>query len=78
MIEVPRAAERDMPPLSWDVTSAGHVILRCPNGHLGVLDHEIAEDGTVHPSVVCAREGCDFHDFIRLLHWPLEHRQARR
>lgn len=42
----------------------------CPNcGQLGSLsDHEIAEDGTVNPSVVCFN-GCGFHDFIKLEGW---------
>ena len=43
------------------------VVTRCPNGHTGSLsDHSIAPDGTVSPSVVCQREGCNFHEFIKL------------
>lgn len=46
------------------------VVARCSNGHIGGLDdHEIAEDGTVSPSVVCQAEGCDFHEFIQLDEW---------
>lgn len=32
-------------------------------------DHQIAEDGTVAPSVVCPYMDCDFHEFIRLEGW---------
>lgn len=46
------------------------VVTRCSNGHIGSLDdHEIASDGTVSPSVVCQREGCNFHEFIKLEGW---------
>lgn len=46
----------------------------CDHGHQGfLLEHEIAEDGTVTPSVVCephVSDGpCTFHDFIRLEGW---------
>lgn len=45
----------------------------CPNGHIGtLLDHEILEDGSVHPSVLCMGEHCGFHEFIRLEGWPPE------
>lgn len=46
------------------------VVTRCGNGHIGSLDdHKIAEDGTVSPSVVCQRAGCEYHEFIRLEGW---------
>lgn len=45
------------------------VMLRCPNGHVGALDHEIAADGTVSPSVVCDQDSCTFHKQVRLLDW---------
>lgn len=45
----------------------------CPNGHIGTLsDHDIAEDGSVSPSVVCPYENCGFHEFIRLEGWQSE------
>lgn len=41
----------------------------CPCGKRGALfDHDIADDGTVTPSVV--HEDCGFHDYIKLEHWP--------
>jgi len=43
----------------------------CPVcGTTGMLfDHAIAPDGTVTPSVVCPKEGCTFHEMIRLEGW---------
>lgn len=46
----------------------------CSNGHDGtLLDHEIASDGTVTPSVVCNGipngEGCSFHEMVKLEGW---------
>lgn len=45
--------------------------LRCPEcgQPAGLFDHEIKEDGTVHPSVVCPYDGCSFHDYVRLEGW---------
>jgi hypothetical protein len=31
--------------------------------------HDIAEDGTVKPSVVCSHPGCTFHEYIKLDGW---------
>jgi hypothetical protein len=45
--------------------------IRCPGcKKVAPLDHEIAKDGSVTPSVVCPHEGCSFHDFIKLEDWP--------
>jgi hypothetical protein len=43
----------------------------CPGcGTVGNLaDHEIRDDGTVHPSCVCP-EDCGFHDYVQLVGWP--------
>jgi len=39
-------------------------------GHIGSLtDHQIREDGTVSPSVVCPKDGCTFHEYIKLENW---------
>lgn len=44
--------------------------LRAPCGHQASLHgHEIAADGTVSPSALCPFDGCDFHEFVRLLDW---------
>jgi hypothetical protein len=36
------------------------VYLRCPSGHIAVLDHGISVDGTLSPSVQCPK--CAFHE----------------
>lgn len=42
----------------------------CPDcGLLGsLINHEVASDGTVTPSVVCPHN-CGFHEFIKLIGW---------
>lgn len=68
------------PPLTWRPLFLDTTHLRksasfvCSNGHDGaLLDHEIASDGTVTPSVVCNGipdgEGCDFHEMVKLEGW---------
>lgn len=56
----------------------GGVVLICPRGHRAVLrtaivqkneDHQIADDGTVTPSVQCFEGGCDFHETLVLEDW---------
>jgi hypothetical protein len=48
-------------------------IVECPNCGDGMLGdfapHGIHEDGRVYNSVVCQREGCDFHNHIKLEGW---------
>ena len=43
---------------------------RCPKCEViaGLHDHEIRQDGTVSPSVLC-NGPCDFHDHLRLEGW---------
>jgi len=44
----------------------------CPKCGVGgfLVSHQIATDGTVTPSVICAAtKGCTFHDYIKLLDW---------
>ena len=61
-------------PLTWRPVRTGGpatASLVCSNGHDGLIDeHEIAEDGTVTPSVVCPHEGCGFHEYVQLNGWP--------
>lgn len=45
------------------------VLLSCPKGHLATLQHEIASDGTVTPSVGCPIDGCGWHVFVKLEGW---------
>ena len=58
----------------WSVAVTGYVkpgvLVSCPKcGCVALLDHEVAADGTVKPSVVCPKEGCGFHDSVRLIGW---------
>jgi hypothetical protein len=46
------------------------VLFKDTHGHVGSLtDHQITDDGTVSPSVVCSHYGCDFHEWIILDGW---------
>lgn len=38
--------------------------------YFGLASHKILPDGTVKPSVVCPYgNGCNFHEFIKLVGW---------
>lgn len=52
-------------------TSAGpSANIVCPQcGTEGALDHEIAADGAVSPSLVCPGKGCTFHEYGKLEGW---------
>jgi hypothetical protein len=42
-------------------------VISCPLcGFVARLDHEVAADGLVSPSVQCPLTGCDFHDTVKL------------
>lgn len=75
MIELSRsyALIFDDEPLTWKpLTSDGKqtATLVCSEGHYGSIpDHEIAEDGTVTPSVVCTQDDCTFHEHVKLVGW---------
>lgn len=73
MIAIPRDDTGEAAP-SWH--RRGHtslVYVRCPNGHgpFG-LDHDVAKDGKVTPSLVCPIDGCGFHEFGRLEGWSAD------
>ena len=55
-------------PLTWK-RGGLHVYVACANGHWAMLDHDIAEDGIITPSVVCPAEGCDSHVMAKLEGW---------
>lgn len=59
--------------MTWWREQAGAVLIACGRGHIGVLKvpglHAVASDGTVSPSCVCPREGCDWHEAVRLVGW---------
>lgn len=65
--------DNDLLPGTWKGGNSPYgrtALFCCSNGHIGSLsNHEIAEDGTVTPSVVCPHEGCNFHEFIKLEGW---------
>lgn len=59
----------------WDyfVTPGGKrtAAVACPSCDrlFSVADHEVDAGGTCHPSVVCPRSGCSFHEFVMLAGW---------
>ena len=62
-----------------DGKKVGLLLISCPRGkegdlHVATLPHEVKEDGTVNPSIVCPYEGCDWHIFGQLLGWQWGHR----
>lgn len=63
-------------PGTWRLWRPGPpplVFMACPKCMLiAMLDHEIAADGTLTPSVQCAKEGCSFHESVRLVGWGKE------
>ena len=65
--------EQREPGTWWPVSADGRrtAAICCPGcGTPGTLyDHEIREDGTVHPSCACP-EDCGFHDHVQLVGWP--------
>lgn len=60
-------------PGQWTPTRAStgkSAVIACPKcGIHGGLDHSIAADGTVMPSLVCPTNGCDFHEWGKLEGW---------
>jgi len=76
MTDVPKADLSKSGKLGWSRDGAC-VLMRCPNGHISSLvagsehAHIILPDGVVSPSVVCPREGCGFHESVRLLNWSV-------
>ena len=50
----------------------GKVLASCPQcGGVAVLDHAVAADGTVSPSMECPYAGCEFHESVRLVGWEV-------
>ncbi|GAF75621.1 unnamed protein product [marine sediment metagenome] len=53
--------------LDWGTKRTATIV--CPDcGFTAVVRHDIADDGTVTPSVVCP-EDCGFHEMIKLEGW---------
>ena len=65
-------------PLTWmpftddEKPGALNAGITCGNGHhvsLHPTEHEIADDGTVTPSLDCPVEGCSWHESVKLEGW---------
>lgn len=58
----------ELTPGTWRHSDVpDNILIKCPNGHIGVLDHDIADDGTVTPSAQCP--SCEWHEMVRLEDW---------
>ena len=71
-VQLLRGTDSPMPPSSWSPLAKGWAVVRCANGHVATVrppDHEIAEDGTISPSLVCPAEPCGWHVFAQLVGW---------
>lgn len=65
MALVPRFAR----PGTW-YRSGGEVTVICPKCETrATLNHQIADDGKVKPSLDCPTEDCDFHQYVILVDW---------
>lgn len=64
---------KDDPKGSYRVWARPNVVkvnICCPGcGQVGGLDHHIAADGTISPSLVCPFEPCTFHEYGKLEGW---------
>ena len=69
---IKRGNTKDQSPGTW-WGEGSHISIKCPKcGKIGsVGGHDIAEDGKVSPSLVCPREGCDFHEIVMLEDWKI-------
>lgn len=58
-------------PWWWPARLDGELtaVVACPAGHTAHIDHDVAADGTVTPSLVCPEEDCGWHVFGRLIGW---------
>jgi hypothetical protein len=44
--------------------------VKCPQcQQWATLDHDIAANGAVYPSLICPTNGCGFHDVVMLAGW---------
>lgn len=69
MIVLPYSPEGD-PSGSWR-HGLGGAVVTCPGcQEERALDHDVAADGTVTPSLDCPTKGCSFHDHVQLANWP--------
>lgn len=69
-----RGTREEQKPAEWrptiEVGGKRSASIICPLcTQRSYLDHDIAADGTVTPSIVCPAEGCTFHVMGKLLDW---------
>lgn len=71
MIEFDKGkSEGPLEPGTYRKINPFNAVLCCPDcGETGGLDHEIDNDGTVTPSLVCPNDGCSFHEMVKLKDW---------
>ena len=77
MVVIPKRGEDPEQPGPWwaRIETAGgepwpYPQVCCPEGHVaGLGDHDIEEDGTVKPSLVCPTGGCSYHVWAKLDGW---------
>jgi hypothetical protein len=80
MIEVPKMVPRGQSsqPATvpcWEsyyaaLSKPPKILVWCGRGHISSIDnHTVSADGTVAPSLVCDRDGCAWHETVRLLNW---------
>lgn len=59
-----------IPTDHWEIRDGFSVYVTCPGCDRSMpLDHDVADDGTVRPSLDCPVPGCDFHEHVRLERW---------
>ena len=57
-----------IPRKLWRRGEGGDVLVTCPGcGLEAYLDHDVAKDGTVTPSLDCPK--CPYHKFVKLEGW---------
>lgn len=65
-----------IPKNKWSTQMVGgrvktlRVFVECPGCHtVAPLNHDVADDGTVSPSLDCPFDDCSFHDHVKLEGW---------
>jgi len=73
MIAIRKGGDDQRGPCWLPVSTPGVLaVLVCPNGHHACIcseRHTINATGEVSPSCICPRDGCNFHDFVKLENW---------
>ncbi len=54
---------------TWDHNGKNRVLISCPGcGTEAGIDHDVADDGIMTPSLVCPNN-CGFHEHVKLVGW---------